>query len=703
MSPQLQQRELYFPLIVDMRTIFSSRWTDDAFICILSHTNGDFATAVNTILRHEATGQPPEVLIRLLSGGGRGWHFNSSSPHRWRRHSYSENSPHSLQSVGLGGGGGLNRNRSEGDSEPVALNRNRSEGAAVTSYDFVPPLSNLSIEGEGAEPHLLSERCTDVPQGEEQVNNGPSSAGERKAFVEDAFDMSSEDLQTRVHRCPSSKNGPPISSSTAQVNNTTQTEQGEPLNQNLRPRHLDGEPDLSELEPKHQQMLDMQSGIEASLRETKNASETDPDTDDEALSYAVKVSKETFDEEYRNQQLRNALEERMIKISLAASLSDPVKKSEEELIGEALKISLADPVHKSEEQLIEEARENSLEDIERVETIIKSEKELVEIATQKSLHTMSKEEELIEAVKRQSLKDARNDPLWRALEESRSESLEMDNQRRLTSSTHLLSCGDGGNSECSSCVEHLPPSRFDSPLKGSDLHLSDRKMPALVLPAAQQNCEEDQAQDDNRSRAMSDCSSSVEHHPPSRSDSTLTSSDLLDRKMPALVLPASPNGDVMSNPEVASNLLSLAGHAREYGKRSGANENLALEGSGEREVRCLSVEGASLSLINGVYEEEVNESKMFTLRVLGLNGGITTVARIYQTSTQGRKEWVFSISSSNFSPSSASKMDIILYTASVDIDDSNFIVDDDLPSPSTNWVGRNAMVMGGSPPKVTVV
>jgi hypothetical protein len=159
----------------------------------------------------------------------------------------------------------------------------------------------------------------------------------------------------------------------------------------------------------------------------------------------------------------------------------------------------------------------------------------------------------------------------------------------------------------------------------------------------------------------------------------------------------------MSNPEVASNLLSLAGHAREYGKRSGANENLALEGSGEREARCLSVEGASLSLINGVYEEEVNESKMFTLRVLGLNGGITTVARIYQTSTQGRKEWVFSISSSNFSPSSASKMDIILYTASVDIDDSNFIVDDDLPSPSTNWVGRNAMVMGGSPPKVTVV
>eukprot|EP00985_Skeletonema_marinoi_P020550 scaffold12259_cov119-Skeletonema_marinoi.AAC.3 len=624
MSPQLQQRELYFPLIVDMRTIFSSRWTDDALVCVLNHTNGDFATAVNTILRHEATGQPPEVLIRLLSGGGRGWHFNSSSPHRWRRHSYSENSPHSLQSVGLGGGGGLNRNRSEGDSEPVALNRNRSEGAAVTSYDFVPPLSNLSIEGEGAEPHLLSERCTDVPQREEQVNNGLSSAGERKAFVEDAFDMSSEDLQTRVHRCPSSKNGPPISSSTAQVNNTTQTEQGETLNQNFSQRHLDGEPDLSELEPKHQQMLDMQSGIEASLKETKNTSETDPDTDDEALSYAVKVSKETFDEEYRNQELRNALEERMIKISLAASLSDPVKKSEDELIGEALKISLADPVHKSEEQLIEEARENSLEDIERMETIIKSEEELVEAAKQKSRHTMSKEEELIEAVKRQSLKDARNDPLWRALEESRSESLEMDNQRRLTSSTHLLSCGDGGNSECSSCVEHLPPSRFDSPLKGSDLHLSDRKMPALVLPAVQQNYEEDRV-------------------------------------------------------------------------------HLASEGSGEREVRCLFVEGASLSLINGVYEEEVDKSKVFTLRVLGLNGGITNVARIYQTSTQGRREWAFSISSSNsnLSPSSVSEMDIILYTASVDIDNSNSIVDDALPSPSTIWEGRNAMVMGGSPPKVT--
>jgi hypothetical protein len=189
--------------------------------------------------------------------------------------------------------------------------------------------------------------------------------------------------------------------------------------------------------------------------------------------------------------------------------------------------------------------------------------------------------------------------------------------------------------------------------------------------------------------------------------------DLLDRKMPALVIlpPACANNAIssssLSHPNVAStDVLSSASAAadqtHENDNRSGTNEKVSqhLKEAKDREARCLSVEGASLSLINGVYKEEVNESNVFTLRVLGLNGGIATVASIYQTPAQGGREWVISITSSFFSSSETeSGMDVILYTASVDIDNSI----DDLPSPSTNWVGRNAIVLGGSPPKVTVL
>ncbi len=622
--------------------------------------------AVNIILRHEVTGQPPADLIHLLSGGRR-LHLNgSSSLHLGRRHSYGQTDPRSLQSAGLCGGGGLYRNRSEG---------------AVTASDFAPPPSNnLVIEREGSEHPVSSGRYRN-PLGEEQRNNGPSSADERYAFSGGAYDRFPEELQTTgMTRCPLSKNGQPILPPAASVVNSTPQQD---VSQNFRQRHIEEADAGASEDSKHQQILNMQSGIEASLKETKKTSETDTEIDSEAMSYAAKVSKETFDEEYRKEEARKALEKRMVDISLAVSLSDPVKKSEEELIGEALKKSLADPIPKSEVQLFEQARENSLEDIERLEVIMKSEEELVEVAKQKSLHTLSKDEELIYAVKRQSLKDAHKDPLSRALEESLSESLEFDTRRRLTSSTHLMSFGEDGNSDCSSCVEHhLMPSRFDSPLKRSDLDLTDRKMPALDLPTAQ-NCEEDQAQHNNRLRSTSDCSSSV---------------DLLDRKMPAVVLPASQNGDVISSLTFShhSDCLSSSDLVREYDNRSAASTSVDQHSKDSRnsKVRCLSVDGASLSLINGVYKEEVNKSNMFTLCV-GLNDGIGTVASIYQTtSTQGKKEWVISLFNSNFPPDTELGTDVILYTASVD----NF--NEELPSPSTNWVSTNAMVLTGSPPRV---
>jgi len=122
--------------------------------------------------------------------------------------------------------------------------------------------------------------------------------------------------------------------------------------------------------------------------------------------------------------------------------------------------------------------------MERLETIIKSEEELVEAAKQKSLHTMSKEEELIEAVKRQSLTSLSNSE---SLGKKSAHASMRSNQRQSTSTTYPLcfAADDRDSSECSSSVEHSPPSRFDSLLEDLDLDSLDRKMPALVVPAAQ--------------------------------------------------------------------------------------------------------------------------------------------------------------------------------------------------------------------------
>ena len=480
------QRETCTTLLASMRSIFSSRWTDVDLLYVLGYANGDVDNAVGTILRHEATGQPPEKLIPLLLSR---WHSaGSASPHR-RRSSYSENSP---------------RRGVDGGDRPVALKLRVSEGAVVPpsyAYGFVPPSStSLFAREEIKPPGALSKSYSAIRLPErlkEKRHDGPSSSGENNVALPEnnTYDVLPDELEPGANGCPPSLGSSP-SSSAALTNNLTQTEKDELLDQvfTIRRQRRDDVEDDEVLKSKQQHMLNMQSGTEASLNETRNTSEANTYTDDEALSYAVKASKETFDEEYHKQELRNAEDEKMIEMILAQSLSDPVKKSEEELIEEASKNSLTDPVQKSEDQLIEEAREKSLKDIERVETIRESEEAaFVEEMKRKSLLTMSKDEELIEAVKRQSLKDAHNDPLWRALEQSLSESLGLEtcNKRQSTSTTYPLSSFvDGDVSECSSvaAVEHHPPSRFvDSPLKGSELDRSDRKMPALAQYYRQRN------------------------------------------------------------------------------------------------------------------------------------------------------------------------------------------------------------------------
>ena len=454
-----------------------SRWTDDDLLPVLDYANGDFTLAVETILRHDATGHPPEELIQFLGLRVRGERQDSGR----RSYSYSytdtgieENiqrqSIHNhTDLLGLGF-----RQSSE---RMLALNRSGSEGARSPSYvSSVPPSSStLLFQGEGKEADTLS-RSTAVELERQQI------IGTRTLPENILYDMSVA--------LPTSS----LSSSTdaAVYDSATRRQQQE------EDRTEDENQTRSERKQRQQNFEEakvLQSAIEASLKETKNTvqDDADDDVDEMAVSYAIKVSKETFDDAYRKQELRDALEKRMINISLAASLSDPVKKSEEELIGEAMKRSLADPIQKSEDQLIEEARENSLQDVRRLETIMKSEEELVEAAKQKSLCTMSPDEELIEAVKRQSLESLSAI----AGETSAHASVTSNsNQRQSTSITHPVGSAADDSSECSSCVEvgHQPPVTFDytSLLEQSpdlDIDLMDRKMPARVLPIpASQDC-----------------------------------------------------------------------------------------------------------------------------------------------------------------------------------------------------------------------
>jgi len=291
---------------------------------------------------------------------------------------------------------------------------------------------------------------------------------------------------------------PACTSST--VKHLFQIENDELSHQNFGQRHDAAEVPKSKQPP----MLHLQSGIGASLEETENTSETNGNADEEAkaLSHAVKASKATFHEECLKQELHDALEKKMIEMILAESLSGPVKKSKEELlIDEALKRSLSDPVQKSEEQLFEEARENSLKDIEMIESLRKAEEELVDEAKRKSLRTtitMSDDEELIKAVKRQSLKSLFEMSEKAVGKQPTHASMPM-NRRQSTCTTHPLSYAEDEEDDISECNSSMdfdhppPPSRFDSPLKGvdsSDLLDLDRKMPALVLPASE-TCDDD--------------------------------------------------------------------------------------------------------------------------------------------------------------------------------------------------------------------
>jgi hypothetical protein len=163
-------------LLANMRSIFSSRWTDADLLCVLNYANGNFVVAVDSILRHEATGQPPGELIRHLSGwGGMGAEDNFPRSPR-RSYFYNmENSPHhdvgaGLIGCGCGGcgGGALRQVESGISNEPTfAL-----DSVGATSNCFLPP-SSISIQRAVPQSSSLFERvvikpddCMRYPHGE---------------------------------------------------------------------------------------------------------------------------------------------------------------------------------------------------------------------------------------------------------------------------------------------------------------------------------------------------------------------------------------------------------------------------------------------------------------------------------------------------------------------------------------------------------
>lgn len=381
-----------------------SRWTDADLLHVLSHVNGNFEMAIDAILRHEATGQLPADLIRHLRG--------EIVPQ-----------PQLMRNIS-----GSLRSSTHTGSDPIVLDDNVSmcHNHNVSMGTMTHPPSSSPFESERLPPSssfLRLERmymqfntntlAVQQPDCESRTaiavprvnNRGRGSTGEytgRSRVVSPSLGSS-----TSTSSMMNSEISRPLGLDAHRK--LTQREKDELLLRILsrsRHRQPDADVNASGSMPKTQKrlqrplparerefdMLNMQTSIEASL--TRNTTEID--LEDEAVSYAVKVSKETFDAEFKRMELRRALEIEQINKTLVESLTDTVKMSEEELITKAMAESLADPVKKTEEQLIEEARELSLRDpIKRSE-----EQQLVEEAIRQSLfQEMPGEEDLVEAVK----------------------------------------------------------------------------------------------------------------------------------------------------------------------------------------------------------------------------------------------------------------------------------------------------------------
>ena len=308
-----------------------SRWTDKELLRVLQHCKGNFVIAIENVLRHEATGRPPNDLIRHLSEMGVG--------------SYS-------------GHAGT-------DESPVSLRANR--------MNILP--SQCAHASELPSYHNLAASELDIgPNGMRQSSHDEhllvKSALTRFAALDNGVKLSPGEKDEIVIQVLSRARA---RHHVAQPHTATTSHRHKPKKQGLSPQEIN--------------MLSVQVGIAASLKEAMSTSKSDPDA--ETISYAVKASKNTFNEEFRQNELRNALESGVTKMACLKSLTDINIMTEEELITKAMVESLSKPIIKSEEQLA------------RKDPIMKSEEELIVAEAMRKVPR--REVELVASAKRQSL------------------------------------------------------------------------------------------------------------------------------------------------------------------------------------------------------------------------------------------------------------------------------------------------------------
>lgn len=175
-EPQQQQQRIFTNNLANLRSIFSSRWTDVDLMYVLLHANGDFAVAGNTIARHEATGQPPEELIRVLRGGGVvGQQFHPANYSIIRRHSHDLIRMRQQPQLDDSGGG----------ERPVTLNRSVSLGTRPRDT------THTTIERGGIEPDASFSSCVDgrscTPIPPMRIRQGIVPYGEFRSAISSIF------------------------------------------------------------------------------------------------------------------------------------------------------------------------------------------------------------------------------------------------------------------------------------------------------------------------------------------------------------------------------------------------------------------------------------------------------------------------------------------------------------------------------------
>jgi len=445
----------------------------DDLSTVLRLSDGDCGRAIYSILQHERTGLPADMLIRFLSedrapngrqqrqgqqqveGGGvlppPTSRVSGTKSGRSRHSSHDEMMAHTMPSYEtstltsqlwqqqarvacLPPTNGASRARHIGcDDEEASRYSSDSKTAAMSSS---PLFHDVDSRNEGLSTSPLHRgrfpRHTNKHVGSDPPNTVPSV-------------IQTETTESRERSMPQVPCQPlQRSSSEGATQFPSLSSPPEVLLQRLSPDEKDrlllqllssrgqinmqaGQDDKTDLSTRETNLINVQIGILMSLKKEENLKSRDEDnTDDEALEFGIRASKQDFREHCRTQDQENEDEKALIEHAKSVSLhiQDEEKEKEKAIIEHAKSVSLQNSTHMSKEEcIIERVKQESLacpnfilgeyciiEEAKRESLVPKSsvimEEQLVEEAKQKSLACpppMSREEHLIEEVRRESL------------------------------------------------------------------------------------------------------------------------------------------------------------------------------------------------------------------------------------------------------------------------------------------------------------